>query len=130
VSGPTGSFPAAQPNSPFAYVVTDANGYATAPTFTAIGAAGVYTVKAHSLFDAGVPAAQRAERMLRVQEALNGLDPIDREVLALRHFRTARPRRGGPGPRDHAGDGGERYFRALKRLKDALATLPGSWEGH
>jgi RNA polymerase sigma-70 factor (ECF subfamily) len=31
-------------------------------------------------------AAQRPERMLRLQEALNGLDPIDREVLALRHF--------------------------------------------
>src|SRR5580704_8529290 len=31
-------------------------------------------------------AAQRAERLLRVQEALNTLDPIDREVLALRHF--------------------------------------------
>src|SRR6516225_7967799 len=31
-------------------------------------------------------AAQRAERMLRIQEALNTLDPIDREVLALKHF--------------------------------------------
>ena len=31
-------------------------------------------------------AAVRAERMLRIQEALNTLDPIDREVLALRHF--------------------------------------------
>src|SRR6516164_10313597 len=29
-------------------------------------------------------AAQRAERLLWVQEALNSLDPIDREVLALR----------------------------------------------
>ena len=31
-------------------------------------------------------AAQRAERLLRLQEALNTLDPIDREVLALKHF--------------------------------------------
>src|SRR5579885_1024245 len=31
-------------------------------------------------------AALRAERALRLQEALNGLDPMDREVLALRHF--------------------------------------------
>jgi RNA polymerase sigma-70 factor (ECF subfamily) len=31
-------------------------------------------------------AAQRAERMVRVQAALNSLDPIDREVLAPRHF--------------------------------------------
>jgi hypothetical protein len=40
-------------------------------------------------------ADERAERMLRVQEALNSLDPIDREVLALRHFSksSAAPRR-------------------------------------
>ncbi len=31
-------------------------------------------------------AAVRAELQLRVQEALNGLEPLDREVLALRHF--------------------------------------------
>ena len=28
----------------------------------------------------------RAERKIRLQEALNSLDPIDREILALRHF--------------------------------------------
>jgi RNA polymerase sigma-70 factor, ECF subfamily len=39
-------------------------------------------------------AAQRAERMLRVQEALNSLDSIDREMLALRHFESSSaPRR-------------------------------------
>ena len=31
-------------------------------------------------------AAVRAEAKVRLQEALNGMDPIDREVLALRHF--------------------------------------------
>ena len=31
-------------------------------------------------------AAVRAEAKIRLQEALNGMDPIDREVLALRHF--------------------------------------------
>lgn len=74
-------------------------------------------------------AAQRAERMLRVQEALNSLDPIDREVLALRHFEQL-------GRADAAQvlgisqeTGAKRYFRALKRLKDVLATLPGGWEG-
>jgi RNA polymerase sigma-70 factor, ECF subfamily len=74
-------------------------------------------------------AAQRAERLLRVQEALNGLDPIDREVLALRHFEqldrseTAKVL----GITQEAG--AKRYFRALKRLRDALATMPGGWEG-
>ena len=31
-------------------------------------------------------AAQRAELLLRVQEALNSLEPIEREILAMRHF--------------------------------------------
>src|SRR5215470_15966957 len=31
-------------------------------------------------------AAIRAERKIRLQEALNRMDPLDREVLALRHF--------------------------------------------
>jgi RNA polymerase sigma-70 factor (ECF subfamily) len=73
-------------------------------------------------------AARRAERILRVQEALNSLDPIDREMLALRHFEQL-------GRADAAQvlgitreAGAKRYFRALKRLKDVLATLPGGEE--
>jgi RNA polymerase sigma-70 factor (ECF subfamily) len=74
-------------------------------------------------------AAQRAERMLRVQEALNSLDRIDREVLALRHLEQL-------GRADAAQVLGisqeavaKRYFRAKKRLKDILATMPGGGEG-
>ncbi len=74
-------------------------------------------------------AAQRAERLLRVQEALNSLEPIDREVLALRHFeqlsRSETAEVLGIGQETAA----KRYFRALKRLKDVLATTPGGWEG-
>jgi RNA polymerase sigma-70 factor (ECF subfamily) len=73
-------------------------------------------------------AAQRAERMLRVQEALNALDPIDREVLALRHFEQL-----GRAEAAHVlgitqDAGAKRYFRALKRLKEVLATMPGGGE--
>ena len=74
-------------------------------------------------------AAQRAERLLRVQEALNTLDPIDREVLALRHFeqlsRAETAEVLGISPEAAA----KRYFRALKRLKEVLASMPGGWEG-
>ena len=28
----------------------------------------------------------RVEMQFKVQDALNGMDPVDREVLALRHF--------------------------------------------
>jgi RNA polymerase sigma-70 factor (ECF subfamily) len=74
-------------------------------------------------------AAVRAERLLRVQEALNSLDPIDREVLSLRHFEqlsraeTARVL----GIAEAAA--AKRYVRALKRLKQTLADMPGGLEG-
>ena len=74
-------------------------------------------------------AVVRAERMLRVQEALNSIDPIDREVLALRHFEQLGRAEAAQVLGITQEAGAKRYFRALKRLKDALATLPGGWEG-
>ena len=45
-------------------------------------------------------AAVRAERKIQLQEALNRMDPLDREVLVLRHYEQTdqRRRRRGPGP--------------------------------
>jgi len=74
-------------------------------------------------------AAQRAERLLRVQEALNSLDPIDREVLALRHFEQLSRADAAQVLGITQEAGAKRYFRALKRLKDVLAKLPGGCEG-
>jgi RNA polymerase sigma-70 factor (ECF subfamily) len=73
-------------------------------------------------------AAVRAERQLRVQEALNTLDPIDREVLALRHFEHLSPAEAALvlGLRPDAAS--KRYIRALKRVKDLLAGMPGGLE--
>jgi RNA polymerase sigma-70 factor, ECF subfamily len=65
-------------------------------------------------------AAVRAEMQIRLQEALNGMNPLDREVLALRHFEqlsnaeTARVL----GLRESTAS--QRYARALLRLKDIL----------
>ena len=67
--------------------------------------------------------------MLRVQEALNSLDAIDREVLALRHFEQFSRAEAAQVLGITQEAGAKRYFRALKRLKDVLATLPGGWEG-
>jgi RNA polymerase sigma-70 factor (ECF subfamily) len=70
-------------------------------------------------------AAMRAEMQVRLQEALNFMDPIDWEVLALRHFEqltngeTAREL----GLRESAAS--QRYARALLRLKEILTALPG-----
>ncbi|HEY2158342.1 MAG TPA: sigma-70 family RNA polymerase sigma factor [Isosphaeraceae bacterium] len=74
-------------------------------------------------------AAQRAERLLRVQEALNSLDPIDREVLALRHFEQLGRAEAALVLGITQEAGAKRYFRAVKRLKDVLAKLPGGSEG-
>jgi RNA polymerase sigma-70 factor (ECF subfamily) len=73
-------------------------------------------------------AAQRAERILRVQEALNSLDPVDREVLALRHFEQLGRAEAAQVLGITQEAGAKRYFRALRRLKDVLATLPGGGE--
>jgi RNA polymerase sigma-70 factor (ECF subfamily) len=74
-------------------------------------------------------AAVRAERVLRVQEALNSLDAVDREILSLRHFEelTAAEAAEVLGIEESAA--AKRYFRALKRLKQVLATMPGAPEG-
>lgn len=74
-------------------------------------------------------AAQRAERMLRVQEALNTLDPIDREVLALRHFEQLGRAEVAQVLGISSEASAKRYFRALRRLKDVLKSMPGGDEG-
>jgi RNA polymerase sigma-70 factor (ECF subfamily) len=71
-------------------------------------------------------AVVRAERILRVQAALNTLDPIDREVLSLRHFEelTAAEAARELGIEESAA--AKRYLRALRRLKEILATMSGA----
>jgi RNA polymerase sigma-70 factor (ECF subfamily) len=69
------------------------------------------------------------EGMLRVQDALNSLDSIDLDMLALRHFEQLSRAKAAQVLGITPEAGAKRYFRALKRLKDALATLPRGWEG-
>jgi RNA polymerase sigma-70 factor (ECF subfamily) len=70
-------------------------------------------------------AAIRAEIKIRLQEALNSMDPVDREVLALRHFEHLSPAETAQviGIKEKAA--GMRYLRALRRLKEILAAFPG-----
>jgi len=73
-------------------------------------------------------AAQRAEMKIRLQEALNSMDPIDREVLTLRHFEEL----GNTETAEVLGIGKtaacNRYLRALKRLREILSAIPGFLE--
>jgi RNA polymerase sigma-70 factor (ECF subfamily) len=70
-------------------------------------------------------AAIRAERKVQLQTALNAMDPIDREVLALRHFEqlTVSEAAAVLGIKEKAA--GMRYTRALRRLKEILTSLGG-----
>jgi RNA polymerase sigma-70 factor (ECF subfamily) len=68
--------------------------------------------------------AARAELRLLLQDALNGMDPIDREVIALRHFEEL-------GNDEVAATLGvtkaaasKRYVRAMLRLKSIVGHIP------
>jgi RNA polymerase sigma-70 factor (ECF subfamily) len=74
-------------------------------------------------------AVLRAERTLRLQEALNSLDPMDREIISLRHFEQLSRAEAAQALGIGEEAAGKRYIRALKRLKDLLADLPGGVEG-
>ena len=66
-------------------------------------------------------AAIRAELQTRLQVVLNGMDPIDREVLALRHFEELSNAETAEVLGLQKSAASNRYIRALKRLKDLLA---------
>jgi RNA polymerase sigma-70 factor (ECF subfamily) len=70
-------------------------------------------------------AAVRAERMVRLQEALDTLDPMDREVLSLRHFEEMTLAETALSLGIEEAAAAKRYIRALKRLKAVLAKMPG-----
>jgi RNA polymerase sigma-70 factor, ECF subfamily len=67
-------------------------------------------------------AAVRAERLLRIQEALNTLDPLDREILSLRHFEELTHAEAARVLEIQEATAAKRYIRALKRLKDVLSA--------
>jgi RNA polymerase sigma-70 factor (ECF subfamily) len=74
-------------------------------------------------------AAVRAERLLRLQEALNALDPLDREILSLRHFEELTAAEAALVLDIKEDAAAKRYVRALKRLRQILAAMPGGSEG-
>jgi RNA polymerase sigma-70 factor (ECF subfamily) len=73
--------------------------------------------------------AMRAEVKLRVQEALNGMDPRDCEVLVLRHFEELSNAEAAQVLGIKPSAAVNRYMRALKRLKDVFQGMPGGIEG-
>jgi RNA polymerase sigma-70 factor, ECF subfamily len=80
-------------------------------------------------------AAIRAERRLRVQQALEQLDHADREIIALRSFEQLTRAETAVVLDIEESAAGKRYVRALKRLKAAVRNIspsscqdPRRWE--
>src|SRR6516225_2227278 len=70
-------------------------------------------------------AAVRAEMQLKLQEALNGMDPMDREVVVLRHFEELNNVETAAVLGIEPSAASKRYLRAIRRLKAILDQVPG-----
>lgn len=74
-------------------------------------------------------AAMRSELKSKVQDALNSMDPRDREVLVLRHFEEMTNSEIALTLEISPTAACNRYVRAIKRLKLIFDELPGGIEG-
>lgn len=74
-------------------------------------------------------AAMRLEFVDAMQAALERLEPLDREVLALRHFEELTNNEAAEVLGISKTAASNRYVRALKRLKQALNSTPGLLDG-
>jgi RNA polymerase sigma-70 factor (ECF subfamily) len=69
--------------------------------------------------------AERNETFVQLEEALNQMDPVDREVLALRHFEELSNGDTAMLLGIQPAAASKRYVRALARLRQILESLPG-----
>lgn len=72
--------------------------------------------------------ALRAELMDHVEKALDGMEAIDREVLALRHFEELTNNEIAEVLGITKAAASNRYVRALARLRGVLAEVPGFFD--
>lgn len=88
------------------------------------------SLAAHLLGQLTTPsqAAVKAETRMIVQDALNNMDPTDREVLALKHFEQLSMSEIAEVLGMSKAGVGSRYLRAIKRLREMLSQLPGFLE--
>lgn len=70
-------------------------------------------------------AAVKAELRLQVQDALNQMDPLDREVLALKHFEQLTTAEVAEVLGLSKSGAGHRYVKAVKNLRALLEQIPG-----
>ncbi|MEW6743620.1 MAG: sigma-70 family RNA polymerase sigma factor [Planctomycetota bacterium] len=73
-------------------------------------------------------AAERAEMIDRVESAIGEMDPVDQEILALRHFEELANSEAAEALGITEKAASIRYVRAIRRLKDILSRVPGLME--
>lgn len=73
-------------------------------------------------------AAVKAEMTRQLEEALETMDPIDQEVLALRHFEELTNSEVAESLGIQQKAASIRYVRAVSRLKDVLKRVPGFFD--
>ena len=95
---------------------------------TAVRNGNKYLLKAMNR-DAPIDAAVRAETKVRLQEALNSMGTVDREVLALRHFEQLSNAETAQELGIKEGAASARYVRALRKLEHILTSIPGHGGG-
>ncbi len=69
--------------------------------------------------------AMRQERKARLQEAIESMDELDREVLVLRHFEELNNAETAQTLGLQESAASKHYIRALKKLKEILRSMPG-----
>jgi RNA polymerase sigma-70 factor (ECF subfamily) len=69
--------------------------------------------------------AIRRERKARLQEAIDLMDPLDREILVLRHFEELTNGEAAQTLGLQESAASKRFIRALRKLKDILRSMPG-----
>jgi RNA polymerase sigma-70 factor (ECF subfamily) len=70
-------------------------------------------------------AAVRAERKMQLQDALNRMDPLDREILVLRHYEQMSNIHAAAALGLSESAASKRYTRALERLREIMADFAG-----
>jgi RNA polymerase sigma-70 factor (ECF subfamily) len=87
------------------------------------------SLAAHLLGDrARNQAAARADMLVRLEQALNGMDPLDREILALCHFEELNNDEAAAVLGLEPAAASHHYVHALKRLREILSSIPGFFE--
>ena len=73
-------------------------------------------------------AAIRAEMQVKLQESINSMEEVDREIIALRHFEELTNKEAAELLSLSKTTASNRYVRAMARLQSVLRSIPGFFD--